>query len=108
MSSGKGINQQSFYKAALKFVSDHGLDVDPGSTEKGVYRFRTIISQLGNMKVGTSLVSGGGNFACFSRWSTPRRTVRASMCFHVPLQLYKTHRMTTRSVWGHHLASWCP
>eukprot|EP00959_Pyramimonas_sp_CCMP1952_P456915 9473957-Pyramimonas_sp.AAC.1 len=49
-SNGLCLNQQSFYKAALKFVSEHGIDIVSDEVERGVYRFRTIISQFGNMK----------------------------------------------------------
>ena len=49
-SKGLNVNQVTFYAAALRFNSQHGLDIDANEVELGVYRFRAIVSQLGNMK----------------------------------------------------------
>ena len=50
-SGGRNANQNSFFAAAKQYNLDHSLGLTPDALEKGIYRLRTIVSQLINHKV---------------------------------------------------------
>ena len=49
-SGGKNANQNYFSAAAKQYSLDHSLGLTPDAIEQGIYRFRTLVSQLINHK----------------------------------------------------------